>query len=137
MSKVGSPENPLRVAIIGAGPAGFYTASSLLKRKDLCVQTDMFDGLPSPFGLVRTGVAPDHQKIKGVTRVYEKIAAHEGFRFFGNLWRGVKLFVNFGSSGFADGLLCDLVGLIEIVGLFDLLVVFVLAFHTSNYVSQK
>ena len=83
MSKVGSPENPLRVAIIGAGPAGFYTASSLLKRKDLCVQTDMFDGLPSPFGLVRTGVAPDHQKYKSVIRAYDKRAQTPDYRFYG------------------------------------------------------
>jgi ferredoxin--NADP+ reductase len=85
MSKLGTPENPLRVAIIGSGPAGFYAAEHLLKRDELAVEVDMFDRLPTPFGLVRAGVAPDHPKIKSVIRVYEKTAAREGFRFFGNV----------------------------------------------------
>src|ERR1700709_1743979 len=85
MSKVGSPENPLRVAIVGAGPSGFYAAEHILKGEDLHAQVDLFDRLPTPYGLVRGGVAPDHPKIKSVTRVYEKTAAREGFRFFGNV----------------------------------------------------
>src|SRR6201746_1106447 len=85
MSKVGSPENPLRVAIVGAGPSGFYAAEHILKGEDLHAQVDLFDRLPTPFGLVRGGVAPDHPKIKSVTRVYEKTAARDGFRFFGNV----------------------------------------------------
>src|SRR6201746_1178972 len=85
MSKVGSPENPLRVAIVGAGPSGFYAAEHILKGEDLHAQVDLFDRLPTPFGLVRGGVAPDHPKIKSVTRVYEKNAARDGFRFFGNV----------------------------------------------------
>ena len=85
MSQPGSQDNPLRVAIIGAGPAGFYTAERLYKEKNLRVQIDMFDRLPTPFGLVRAGVAPDHQKIKSVTKVFERVAAKPGFRFFGNV----------------------------------------------------
>lgn len=85
MSKIGSPENPLRVAIVGAGPSGFYAAEHILKDGDAHAQVDLFDRLPTPFGLVRGGVAPDHPKIKSVIRVYEKTAAREGFRFFGNV----------------------------------------------------
>jgi len=85
VSKAGTEENPLRVAIVGAGPSGFYAAEHILKDGDLHAQVDLFDRLPSPFGLVRGGVAPDHPKIKSVIRVYEKTAAREGFRFFGNV----------------------------------------------------
>ena len=85
MSKIGTEENPLRVAIVGAGPSGFYAAEHILKDGDLHAQVDLFDRLPSPFGLVRGGVAPDHPKIKSVIRVYEKTAARDGFRFFGNV----------------------------------------------------
>lgn len=85
MSEVGTKENPLRVAIVGAGPTGFYTAEHLFKRKDLAVEVDMFDSLPTPFGLVRAGVAPDHQKIKSVTKLYTRIAENPGYRFFGNV----------------------------------------------------
>ena len=93
MSAIGSPETPLRVAIVGSGPAGFYAAEHLLKRDDVAVEVDMFDRLPTPFGLVRAGVAPDHPKIKSVIRVYEKTAAREGFRFFGNVEVGRDLSV--------------------------------------------
>ncbi len=85
MPKIGTPENPLRVAIVGAGPSGFYAAEHILKDGDVHAQVDLFDRLPTPFGLVRGGVAPDHPKIKSVIRVYEKTAAREGFRFFGNV----------------------------------------------------
>jgi ferredoxin--NADP+ reductase len=85
MSKIGTEETPLRVAIVGAGPSGFYAAEHILKDGDLHAQVDLFDRLPTPFGLVRGGVAPDHPKIKSVIRVYEKTAAREGFRFFGNV----------------------------------------------------
>jgi ferredoxin/flavodoxin---NADP+ reductase len=85
MTKIGTEENPLRVAIVGAGPSGFYAAEHILKDGDLHAQVDLFDRLPTPFGLVRGGVAPDHPKIKSVIRVYEKTAAREGFRFFGNV----------------------------------------------------
>jgi ferredoxin/flavodoxin---NADP+ reductase len=88
MTQVGTAGNPLRVAIIGAGPAGFYAAEALLKRKDLVVEVDMFDKLPTPYGLVRAGVAPDHLKIKSVTKVFEKVADRPNFRFFGNVELG-------------------------------------------------
>ena len=91
MSALGTAENPLRVAIVGSGPAGFYAAEHLLKREDVAVEVDMFDRLPTPFGLVRAGVAPDHPKIKSVIRVYEKTAVREGFRFFGNVEVGRDL----------------------------------------------
>jgi ferredoxin--NADP+ reductase len=81
----------MRVAIIGSGPAGFYAAEALLRRMDEVVQVDMFDRLPTPYGLVRAGVAPDHQNIKAVTRVYEKTSARPEFRFFGNVRLGQDL----------------------------------------------
>ncbi|HEY4279199.1 MAG TPA: FAD-dependent oxidoreductase [Conexibacter sp.] len=71
-----------RVAVIGAGPAGFYTSDFLLKAD---FDVDLFDALPTPFGLVRAGVAPDHPKIKRVTRAYERTASHPRFRFFGGV----------------------------------------------------
>src|SRR5258706_15164607 len=83
MSQVGSVETPLRVAIIGSGPSGFYAADWLLRQANLVVQIDMFDRLPTPYGLVRGGVAPDHPKIKTVSKVYDKTAANPHFRFYG------------------------------------------------------
>ena len=91
MSDVGTPSHPLRVAIVGAGPAGFYAAGHLFKQDDLTVEVDLYDKLPTPHGLVRVGVAPDHQKIKNVTRVFDKTAAAPGFRFFGNVTFGEHL----------------------------------------------
>ncbi len=84
------PTTTLRIAIIGSGPSGFYAAEHLLKQQPGS-EIDLFDRLPTPFGLVRGGVAPDHQKIKSVTRVYEKIAANPAFRFFGNVTIGPDL----------------------------------------------
>ncbi|HET7507472.1 MAG TPA: FAD-dependent oxidoreductase [Solirubrobacterales bacterium] len=77
--------NPLTVAIVGSGPSGFYAAGALLDNEELDVRVDMYERLATPWGLVRFGVAPDHPKIKSVIRVYEKTAAREGFRFFGNV----------------------------------------------------
>ncbi|MGH2873423.1 MAG: FAD-dependent oxidoreductase [Solirubrobacteraceae bacterium] len=77
-----------RAAIVGAGPSGFYAADQLLKAG---FEVDMLDALPTPFGLVRAGVAPDHPKIKSVTRVYTKTAAHESFRFFGGATLGADV----------------------------------------------
>jgi ferredoxin--NADP+ reductase len=91
MSDIGSPANPLRVAIIGSGPAGFYTVSHLHKQTGLAVAIDMFEKLPTPFGLVRAGVAPDHQKDKSVTRAYDRTADAASFRFFGNVAFGSHL----------------------------------------------
>jgi ferredoxin--NADP+ reductase len=71
-----------RVAVVGAGPSGFYAAQALLAAG--CA-VDVLDRLPTPYGLVRGGVAPDHQKIKTVVKAYEKVAAEPGFRFFGNV----------------------------------------------------
>lgn len=88
---LGMSRVPLRVAIIGSGPSGFYAAEHLQTQEHLEVQIDMYDRLPTPFGLVRGGVAPDHQKIKSVTRVYDKIAAHPEFRFYGNVEMGRDL----------------------------------------------
>lgn len=88
MAQVGTAEQPLRVAIIGSGPSGFYAAEHLQKQKDLHVEIDMYDRLPTPFGLVRGGVAPDHQKIKGVVKIYDRIAGKDNFRFFGNVTFG-------------------------------------------------
>ncbi len=87
----GSPHHPLRVAIVGSGPSGFYAAEALAREKDLAVRVDMFDRLPTPYGLVRGGVAPDHQKIKQVVAVYERVASAPGFRFFGNVKLGQDL----------------------------------------------
>jgi ferredoxin/flavodoxin---NADP+ reductase len=81
----------LRVAVVGSGPAGFYAAEHLLRSEELDFEVDMFDRLPTPFGLVRAGVAPDHPKIKSVIRVYEKTAARDGFRFFGNVEVGREI----------------------------------------------
>jgi ferredoxin--NADP+ reductase len=78
-------DNPIRIAVIGSGPAGFYTAGHLLKESDGRFEVDMLERLPTPWGLVRSGVAPDHPKIKSVTRIYEKTAAHPRFRYFGNV----------------------------------------------------
>ncbi len=83
--QLGTVERPLRVAIIGAGPSGFYAAGALLQQKEVNVSVDMFDRLPTPYGLVRYGVAPDHQKIKSVVKVYDRTAADPRFRFFGNI----------------------------------------------------
>ena len=88
MTPPGTETHPLRVAIVGSGPSGFYAAGHLLApkgRPDLVVEVDMFDRLPTPWGLVRGGVAPDHPNIKAVSRVFEKTAARPGFRFYGNV----------------------------------------------------
>jgi ferredoxin/flavodoxin---NADP+ reductase len=74
----------LRVAVVGSGPAGFYAAGALLAA-DVPVEVDMIERLPTPWGLVRLGVAPDHPKIKSVSRAFERIALQPGFRFFGNV----------------------------------------------------
>jgi ferredoxin/flavodoxin---NADP+ reductase len=91
---IGTEENPLRVAIVGSGPAGFYTAEHVLKHEGTQAEVDMFDRLPTPYGLVRFGVAPDHPKIKSVIRVYEKTAARPEFRFFGNVEVGTDVSVD-------------------------------------------
>jgi ferredoxin/flavodoxin---NADP+ reductase len=90
---IGTEENPLRVAIVGSGPAGFYMAEHVLKHEGTHAEVDMFDRLPTPYGLVRFGVAPDHPKIKSVIRVYERTAARPEYRFFGNVEVGTDVTV--------------------------------------------
>jgi ferredoxin/flavodoxin---NADP+ reductase len=82
---------PLRVAVVGSGPAGFYAADALLRSEDPPVEVDLIDRLPTPWGLVRLGVAPDHENIKAVSRAFEKTAARPGFRFFGNVEVGTTV----------------------------------------------
>ena len=81
---------PLRVAVVGSGPAGFYAAGALLAAEEP-VEVDMIERLPTPWGLVRLGVAPDHPKLKSVSRAFEKIADRPGFRFIGNVEIGRDL----------------------------------------------
>jgi ferredoxin--NADP+ reductase len=78
----------MRAAIVGSGPSGFYAADQLLRAG---FEVDVLDALPTPFGLVRAGVAPDHPKIKSVTRIYDKIAQHPAFRFFGGVRVGADV----------------------------------------------
>jgi ferredoxin/flavodoxin---NADP+ reductase len=84
-------DRPLRVAVIGSGPAGMYAAEALIKQNDIPVSVDIFDRLPVPYGLVRYGVAPDHYKIKSVIAVYEKTLADPRIRFFGHVGYGRDL----------------------------------------------
>src|SRR6201994_1811015 len=80
----------MRVAVVGSGPAGFYAAGALLSA-DQSVEVDMIERLPTPWGLVRLGVAPDHPKLKTVSRAFERIAEQPGFRFLGNVEVGRDL----------------------------------------------
>ena len=93
MSQPGSEGNPLKVAIIGSGPSGFYATEALLK-SDVNTQIDMYERLPVPYGLVRSGVAPDHPKLKQAIKVYAKIAESPGYRFFGNVTIGKDIQVS-------------------------------------------
>ncbi|MFD9702812.1 FAD-dependent oxidoreductase [Lentzea sp. NPDC059081] len=81
---------PLRVAVIGAGPAGVY-AADILTKSDVDVRIDLFDRLPAPYGLVRYGVAPDHPRIKGIVTALQKVLDKPAVRFFGNVEYGVDL----------------------------------------------
>ena len=80
-----SSDGALRVAVVGSGPAGFYAAGALLASEDPSVEVDLIERLPTPWGLVRLGVAPDHPNIKAVSRAFERIAKQPGFRFVGNV----------------------------------------------------
>ncbi len=82
---------PLRVAIVGSGPSGMYAADALLSQEDVPVSVDIIDKLPSPFGLVRYGVAPDHLSIRSVRDTLDKVLDHPGVRFLGNVEVGVDL----------------------------------------------
>jgi ferredoxin--NADP+ reductase len=94
VDRPGTAAHPLRVAIVGAGPTGFYAADHLLRQDGLIIEIDMFDRVPTPFGLVRYGVAPDHQKIKAVTLAFDRIASHPRFRFYGSVELGKHLTVD-------------------------------------------
>ena len=87
MSRLGTRENPLIVAVVGSGPSGFYAVDALIKA-DLEVRINMFERLPAPYGLVRSGVAPDHPKLKRVINVYARIAEAEQFNYIGNVTTG-------------------------------------------------
>ena len=107
MNSIGSENKPLEVAIIGSGPSGYYAAQSLFGSEKK-INITMFDRLPTPYGLVRGGVAPDHQKIKNVIRVYEKISISSGFQFIGNVLVGKDISIddlrnNFHATIFACG----------------------------------
>ena len=84
-----------KVAIVGAGPAGYFAAQALqnLANDDRAFEIDMIERLPTPWGLVRSGVAPDHPKIKTVSKVFEKIATAENFRLFANVEVGSDITV--------------------------------------------
>ncbi len=87
MSHTGTPANPLQVAIVGSGPSGFYAAEALLKSA-LTVNITLLERLPTPYGLVRSGVAPDHPKLKQVIKVYARIAEASQFNYLGNVTVG-------------------------------------------------
>jgi len=82
---------PLHVAVIGSGPSGFYAADALLAAAEPKARVDLLERLPTPWGLVRSGVAPDHPKIKSVGGTFEQIAARGGLRWFGNVELGVDV----------------------------------------------
>ena len=77
----------ISVVIVGSGPSGFYVAEALIK-SEADVVIDIVDRLPTPYGLIRGGVAPDHQKTKRVTRAYEKTATNDAVRYYGNVELG-------------------------------------------------
>ncbi len=87
MSRLGTPEHPLTVAIVGAGPSGFYAVDALFKT-DLAVNINIFERLVAPYGLVRSGVAPDHPKLKQAIKVYARLAEAEQFNYIGNVTVG-------------------------------------------------
>src|SRR5512133_2356404 len=91
MQRLATTARPLRIAIVGAGPAGLYAAEALLNKGDIVLTIDVFNRFPTTFGLVRDGVAPDHQSIKAVARVLAKALADPRVRFFGNITYGVDI----------------------------------------------
>jgi ferredoxin/flavodoxin---NADP+ reductase len=93
MAELGSPDLPLRVAVVGAGPAGFY-AAELLLRNDIHCEVDLFESLPCPYGLVRHGVAPDHPKMRTVINRFDKTGIEENFNYFGNTKLGSDVSVD-------------------------------------------
>src|ERR1700693_468379 len=98
----------IRAAVIGAGPAGYYAAEHLLSAQSPVIQVDMFERLPTPWGLVRAGVAPDHPKIKSVSAQFVEVARHPRYRFFGN--------VEFGRDASRQDLLCRYDAVVYCIG---------------------
>lgn len=91
---LGTEKNPLRIAIVGAGPSGFYASEALI-RSDLYVEIDLIERLPAPYGLVRSGVAPDHPKLKQAIKVYDKIASENAeLNYIGNVTVGKDITVD-------------------------------------------
>jgi ferredoxin/flavodoxin---NADP+ reductase len=82
---------PLRVAVVGSGPSGLFAADELLQRSDVAAQIDVIDRLPTPYGLVRYGVAPDHPKIKSIVRTLQRVLESPRVRFLGGVDFGVHL----------------------------------------------
>ncbi len=93
MAQLGNENNPLRVAIVGSGPSGFYAAEALIK-SDIVVKVDMLERLPSPYGLVRSGVAPDHPKLKQAILLYDKIAQSSEFNLIASVTVGKDINVD-------------------------------------------
>ena len=93
MTPLGTPENPLTVAVVGGGPSGFYAVDALLKT-ELNVTINMFERLAAPYGLVRSGVAPDHPKLKQAIKVYARLAEAEAFNYIGNVTVGKDISID-------------------------------------------
>jgi ferredoxin--NADP+ reductase len=96
---VGTAARPLRVAVVGSGPAGVYAADILTKSEavksgELTVSIDLFDRYPAPYGLIRYGVAPDHPRIKGIVNALHKVLDRGDIRFFGNVDYGTDLSID-------------------------------------------
>jgi ferredoxin--NADP+ reductase len=91
LAHLGTTDRPLRIAIVGAGPAGLYAAQALLGQPGLVLTIDVLNRFPTPFGLVRDGVAPDHQSMKTVVRVFDRVLTDPRVRFLGNVTYGVDL----------------------------------------------
>ena len=93
MSQLGSQDNPLIVAVVGSGPSGFYAVDALIKAR-IEFRVNMFERLPVPYGLVRSGVAPDHPKLKQAIKVYARLAEAEQFNYLGNVAAGADISVD-------------------------------------------
>src|ERR671916_521883 len=90
-SSSASAGHPLRIAVIGAGPAGIYAAEALTRQDDVPVAVDLVDRLPTPFGLVRHGIAPDHPKMRAIRETLHHTLDHPLVRFVGNVDIGADL----------------------------------------------
>ena len=95
MTQLGTQKRPLRIAIIGTGPSGYYSADALFK-SNITINIDLFDRLATPFGLLRNGVAPDHQQMKSIRNYYNRIQEKNttNIEFFGNVEIGKDLSIN-------------------------------------------